>query len=314
MHGTQARSRLRPPFRPDTCGRYNGQVMSRSRTRRIAKWMGLSLSVPIVAAWLFTLYGWAIYRTSTVAIYLGGKGVAYVPRLRSLEPPGLTVDNNAFPPFWFRASGFEPSFVPLWIPLLIIAIPTVWFWRRDWRPRPGHCPNCRYDLRGLTGDVVTCPECGTRCDVAAMLSRRWRKPWAPGYHLLLRPMAWLLLFGALGALASNTFLLAVVIGMGVVTWGLQLRRCGGMLPDCKGIVLSLALQGILLGSLVVGGALPGAIFLTVIQDPWWILALPGVAALAIGCLIAERRVAEICVRHYLNGTLHLNREDRESAE
>lgn len=32
--------------------------------------------------------------------------------------------------------------------------------RREPRPRRGFCPKCRYDLRGLKPDVLTCPECG----------------------------------------------------------------------------------------------------------------------------------------------------------
>ena len=48
--------------------------------------------------------------------------------------------------------------VPLWIPLVLIAIPTAFlWWRESRRPKPGHCP-CGYDL---TGNVSgKCPECG----------------------------------------------------------------------------------------------------------------------------------------------------------
>ena len=49
--------------------------------------------------------------------------------------------------------------VPLWIPLLLIAIPTAWLWYTDRRAKPWQCATCRYDLRGL--DAGVCPECGT---------------------------------------------------------------------------------------------------------------------------------------------------------
>ncbi len=48
--------------------------------------------------------------------------------------------------------------LPLWLPLLLIAIPTAFLWWREHRrPKPGHCP-CGYDLRGNVSG--TCPECG----------------------------------------------------------------------------------------------------------------------------------------------------------
>ncbi len=61
-------------------------------------------------------------------------------------------------------SGMQSThlFVPLWIPLVLIAPPTSWLWYADSRPEPWQCPRCRYDLRGLEGEV--CPECGKTSD------------------------------------------------------------------------------------------------------------------------------------------------------
>jgi hypothetical protein len=39
------------------------------------------------------------------------------------------------------------------------------------------CPGCEYPLRGLPGDVVSRPECGSRCDVVKLVRNRWTKPW-----------------------------------------------------------------------------------------------------------------------------------------
>ena len=50
--------------------------------------------------------------------------------------------------------------VPLWIPLVLCAIPTGILFYRDRKPKPGCCAQCRYDLTGLNGG--TCPECGTK--------------------------------------------------------------------------------------------------------------------------------------------------------
>ena len=49
--------------------------------------------------------------------------------------------------------------LPLWIPFVLLAIPTLVLWHRDRRCSPtGHCQRCGYDL---TGNVSgRCPECG----------------------------------------------------------------------------------------------------------------------------------------------------------
>ncbi len=50
--------------------------------------------------------------------------------------------------------------LPFWMPLLAIALPTVWLWRRDSRHPPGHCRKCGYDLTGNVTGV--CSECGVK--------------------------------------------------------------------------------------------------------------------------------------------------------
>ena len=53
-------------------------------------------------------------------------------------------------------------FWPLWIPFVIVAVPTIWLWRHD-RPNPaGHCQRCGYNLTGNVSGV--CPECGRMLD------------------------------------------------------------------------------------------------------------------------------------------------------
>ena len=64
----------------------------------------------------------------------------------------------------FRLPGAaRPAFFiecPLWLPFVIVAVPTLLAWR-FWPkpPKPGHC-RCGYDLRGNVSGV--CPECGER--------------------------------------------------------------------------------------------------------------------------------------------------------
>ena len=56
---------------------------------------------------------------------------------------------------------FSVVTIPLWIPLVVVAIPTGFLWRRERRRTPpGHCPHCRYNLTGNVSGV--CPECGRK--------------------------------------------------------------------------------------------------------------------------------------------------------
>ncbi|MBU0616661.1 MAG: hypothetical protein KKI02_02990 [Planctomycetes bacterium] len=50
-------------------------------------------------------------------------------------------------------------YIPLWLPFLIVMIPTAFLWWRDRRRiPPGRCQDCGYNL---TGNVSgRCPECG----------------------------------------------------------------------------------------------------------------------------------------------------------
>jgi hypothetical protein len=52
------------------------------------------------------------------------------------------------------------------------------------------CPDCQYNLRGLSGTFVSCPECGMTVDVAQLVTQQWTRPWhkAPGYNRLAYPI------------------------------------------------------------------------------------------------------------------------------
>ena len=72
--------------------------------------------------------------------------------------------------------------VPMWCPVVLFAMPTIFLWRLQRKPQPGCCKRCGYDLTGLvcadghdeevdsenrcTGKVdsetrpTVCPECG----------------------------------------------------------------------------------------------------------------------------------------------------------
>ncbi len=68
-------------------------------------------------------------------------------------------------PKFYRGQNGDPHnylSVPLWIPTLLIAIPSFFLWRRNRKlPQEGHC-ECGYDLTGNVSGV--CPECGKKLE------------------------------------------------------------------------------------------------------------------------------------------------------
>jgi hypothetical protein len=57
--------------------------------------------------------------------------------------------------------------LPIWMPFLLVALPTVLMFLRDYRRiPPGYCQKCRYNLTGNTSG--TCPEYGTAVPKAGM--------------------------------------------------------------------------------------------------------------------------------------------------
>lgn len=146
--------------------------MARLRRRwRVLKWAGLVVSLLIIVAWVVSLF-WAWgYVTPR-----GQRGL------------GLGISRGSifrfgFSPWPQQAVGWQtraavagekmewlPSVhnlggsnfvraLPLWIPFILVAIPTFYLWRADRRIPPGHCQKCGYNLTGNVSGI--CPECGT---------------------------------------------------------------------------------------------------------------------------------------------------------
>ena len=147
--------------------------------RRVAKWAGLVAVLTVAALFVLSVSGWlGVLVVSEAAS--GGDASWHV-----MFAPGAIVflwDSWPFSPepptrwqvVWDMAGPFmwKPSVrkllpsgtllmlvLPLWIPLLVLALPTAWLFQRDRRPPPGHCAKCGYNLHGLT--EPRCPECGT---------------------------------------------------------------------------------------------------------------------------------------------------------
>jgi hypothetical protein len=147
------------------------------RTRRFLKWGGLALSLIIVLAWMACRWWRLAY-----AIEHGPQAISRCTLEEGTfsfsrfwvgdswrEPTGWSLRAKPDPveyrhfEWWLRTfsrslPGSEVS-VPLWMPFLLVAAPTMFLWLRDRRRvLPGHCGQCGYDLTGNTSGV--CPECG----------------------------------------------------------------------------------------------------------------------------------------------------------
>src|SRR5262249_31688217 len=163
-------------------------VSTRFRVRRVAKWAGLVSSCSIATAWMLTTpavlerplqaYGQSgrVFAAVTYGRFTLNLESRYLKSTlpkdwgviraddRLLQPParisyGLILPASSSDRFWTDIS------IPLWLPLLIVAMPTAFFWYRDRRrPPPGHCPKCGYNL--TFNESGCCPECGTECAVA----------------------------------------------------------------------------------------------------------------------------------------------------
>ena len=132
------------------------------RRRRVGKWAGLVACVVILGAWLVSGRYAVWYDTGETALSLWSGALTI--SAESKPQSGFWVIILAHEFYWTPeltlptpTMGFW-LLIPLWIPFLLLAIPTVILWRRDSRPPPGHCKNCGYDLTGnISG---RCPECG----------------------------------------------------------------------------------------------------------------------------------------------------------
>jgi hypothetical protein len=143
----------------------------RSRFRSAAKWAGVVVCVMIGAAWCVSIraaFGYHGVLSSDYACRVTA-GTLWLMHLEPRRNPSQAYFQTHGPqvqwwPVW--DSYYSPSWgaerlaIPLWMPFVLVAIPTAWLWWRDRRSRwVGHCAACGYDLAGLAAGSP-CPECG----------------------------------------------------------------------------------------------------------------------------------------------------------
>jgi hypothetical protein len=144
------------------------------RKGRILKWAGLVLSLIIAAAWAASIpYRWTCVtqkhsgdRSNVYSVWIGHGclfSIHYFLEERYVE--SRVEYDPAWPRWGVHIWRFQRAIVqvqlPLWIPFLLVALPTSYlFWRDRRRIPPGRCRKCGYNLTGNVSGV--CPECGER--------------------------------------------------------------------------------------------------------------------------------------------------------
>ena len=154
-------------------------MRKRLRIRRRLKWCGLVLSLVLVFVFAASTRWYCDYRSmdsQTAKVYSIQSGIFIFitidraspdyflqtvgPSFGRFEAPGQ-FRQNLGRIGWSNDSRNDWFFMPLWIPFLLVTVPTAFlFWHDRRRIPPGHCQKCRYDLTGNTSGV--CPECGER--------------------------------------------------------------------------------------------------------------------------------------------------------
>jgi hypothetical protein len=155
-----------------------------ARIRRWFKSAGLVVSLFVAAIWVASLhwtvaYGWDHYlytykdeETKTILtanerwfIETGAGHIWFQTAgfWNGTLPYGLEFRETHESLVWLfriehQSIGNFVFILPLWIPFLLVAIPTGFLFWRDRRIPCGHCQKCGYNLTGNTSGV--CPECG----------------------------------------------------------------------------------------------------------------------------------------------------------
>jgi hypothetical protein len=150
-------------------GRYNRHMRRPSRFRRFAKWIGIAVCVLILSLWAWSIRRGVQYSGPRVFVDIGAGSVAFAPRdhataSREWTPYRIRGYLGLSAPGLIRGRVGVGVLVPVWIPLLLVGLTTVFLWWRDRSVPPGHCEGCGYDLTGNVSGV--CPECGQKVSQA----------------------------------------------------------------------------------------------------------------------------------------------------
>jgi len=133
------------------------------------------LSAIMVLVYMFSIAvrsEWTLVRSEryTVVLLADGRLAAHTREEQmwadnhSLSFEGVlwSPEVKLMPKYEHTAWGSSYAIVlPLWILALPVWLITLVKWRRSRRMPADHCAKCGYDLRGLNGQSLRCPECGS---------------------------------------------------------------------------------------------------------------------------------------------------------
>ena len=141
------------------------------RKRGSVKWVGVVACALLLCVWIGTFWSAFGYQAPAVVVDLSVGCIEVSVYPKGMPTQGWFAAWQPYEAYWlprlirgsFVTSRTTHVFVPLWIPLLVVGVATIWAFRYDWRFAPGHCQTCGYDLSG-SGSAAGCPECGWRRD------------------------------------------------------------------------------------------------------------------------------------------------------
>ncbi len=184
------------------------------------------------------------------------------------------------------------------------------------------CPGCEYNLRGLLGPVVECPECGLVIDVPDLAARQWDRPWyrAPGLLMLSIPgvtspiaflwLAWLLFAPSDARHDASTYIILAFSLACQLVWLLFVYKAYVRFRGGLGIGLVLLMHLIVCGYYIsILGFIIGCLIFAVslFESTNWfsfqqlqIIIYTTIAGLLFAASrLGERYVARICIRNHM---------------
>lgn len=181
------------------------------------------------------------------------------------------------------------------------------------------CPQCEYSLRGLDGDVVTCPECGVNVDIVTLIKIQWNGSWhqLPTYKAISAP-AFVLVFLMIGmfvGLLADGIKHHEAIGLAISSylialWSWRMFKLWNRFEGGYALKISLLAHVVFAGYLI-GIFCVFMILISFVSPTGFMQIAVGIILFAMGvailvaCQFGERYVSSLCVRLYLKEQANL---------